>query len=62
MNKSSGNLKLIGVEIPTTLVRRLELEAIRTGQTRRSIIERALDAQLPKHIRVVVGREAANDD
>ena len=56
MTKSSG-LKLIGVEIPVSIIKRLELESCRTGATRRAIIERALDKALPRNIHIVVDRD-----
>jgi hypothetical protein len=57
MYKHDEPCLMTGVELPMSLVTRLRAEVARTGGNQRKIIMDALEAHLPKDIRVIVGRE-----
>ena len=46
--------KIVGVFLPSSMIKRLRYHAAQTDQTLRSIITTALDAHLPRNIRVVI--------
>jgi hypothetical protein len=61
MYKHDEPCLMTGVELPMSLVNRLRAEVARTGGNQRKIIMDALEAHLPKDVRVVVGREGARN-
>jgi len=55
--KPNGRTKLVGVQLPFDVIKRLQLEAARTGKGMSVITAEALEGALPKSIKIVVGRD-----